>query len=121
MSAPHPAPLRHHAAGISKAAALFFLFVLGTVAAPAQTSLSAPPAGTSEAGVPNFVVLGPEALGLSAAPTDLHQLPDGRWAAAALRQIAIGDGVRWEVFNQQREAVLSMEGWGMYRMKKAAP
>lgn len=28
---------------------------------------------------------------------------------------------RWEVFNQQREAVLSMEGWGMYRMKKAAP
>jgi len=28
---------------------------------------------------------------------------------------------RWEVFNQQREAVLSMEGWGMYRMKTAAP
>jgi acyl dehydratase len=28
---------------------------------------------------------------------------------------------RWELFNQQREAVLSMEGWGMYRMKKAAP
>jgi acyl dehydratase len=28
---------------------------------------------------------------------------------------------RWEVFNQQREAVLSMEGWGMYRMRMAAP
>jgi acyl dehydratase len=28
---------------------------------------------------------------------------------------------RWEVFNQQRETVLSMEGWGMYRMKNAAP
>jgi acyl dehydratase len=28
---------------------------------------------------------------------------------------------RWELFNQQREAVLSMEGWGMYRMRQAAP
>ena len=28
---------------------------------------------------------------------------------------------RWELFNQQREAVLSMEGWGMYRMREAAP
>ena len=28
---------------------------------------------------------------------------------------------RWEVFNQQREAVLSMEGWGMYRMRGTAP
>jgi acyl dehydratase len=26
---------------------------------------------------------------------------------------------RWEVFNQQREGVLSMEGWGMYRMRSA--
>jgi len=100
MSAPHPTPLRHHAAGIGKATALGLLLVLGVATAPAQTSLSAPPAGTIETGVPNFVVLSPEALGLSAPPTDLHQLPDGRWAAAALRQIAIGDGVRWEVFNQ---------------------
>ena len=42
--------------------------------------MPAPPEGTIESGVPNFVVLGPEALGLSAAPTDLHQLPDGRGA-----------------------------------------
>jgi len=28
---------------------------------------------------------------------------------------------RWEVFNQQREKVLSMEGWGIYRMRGAAP
>jgi len=28
---------------------------------------------------------------------------------------------RWEVFNQQHEAVLSMEGWGMYRMRTATP
>jgi signal transduction histidine kinase/CheY-like chemotaxis protein len=88
---------------LSKATALVLLLVLGTIKSPAQTSLSAPPAGTIESGVPNFVVLGPESLGLSAVPTDLHQLPDGRWAAAALRQIAIGDGVRWEVFNQNLE------------------
>ncbi len=87
---------------ITGIAALAVLFLLGSVTAPAQF-LSAPPAGTIESGVPNFVVLGPEALGLSAPPTDLHQLPDGRWAAAALRQIAIGDGVRWEVFNQNRD------------------
>src|SRR5574344_2473123 len=103
MSAPHHTPPPHHATAIGRATALVLLLVLGTIKSPAQTSLSAPPAGTIESGVPNFVVLGPEALGLSAAPTDLHQLPDGRWAAAALRQIAIGDGVRWEVFNQNKD------------------
>jgi signal transduction histidine kinase/CheY-like chemotaxis protein len=73
---------------------------MATLSAFAQAPLPSPPAGTIEAGVPSFVVLSPEALGLETAPLDLHQLPDGRWAAAALRQIAIGDGVRWEVFNQ---------------------
>jgi acyl dehydratase len=28
---------------------------------------------------------------------------------------------QWEVFNQHREAVLSMQGWGMYRMRGQAP
>jgi acyl dehydratase len=28
---------------------------------------------------------------------------------------------RWEVFNQHRETVLTMEGWGMFRRREAAP
>ncbi len=103
MSAPLPTPPPCRPTGIGQAIALVLLLVIGLAPSPAQTSLSAPPAGTIESGVPNFVVLSPEALGLSAPPSDLHQLPDGRWAAAALRQIAIGDGVRWEVFNQNRD------------------
>ncbi len=66
---------------------------------PAQIqSLPAPPAGYVEAGVPDFVILGPEALGLSSTPVDFKRLPDGRFVAAALREIAIGDGTRWDVF-----------------------
>ena len=53
-----------------------------------------------ETGVPSFVVLGPEALGLTAAPVDLRQLPDGRLLAVGLHELALGDGVRWEVFRQ---------------------
>ena len=51
-----------------------------------------------ESGVPSFVVLGPEALGLSTAPTDLHLLADGRLLVVAKREIAFGDGVRWQAF-----------------------
>lgn len=44
----------------------------------------------------------------------------------AARPMASRPGVglvqtRWEVFNQQRHKVLSMEGWGMYRMRGSAP
>ena len=51
-----------------------------------------------EAGVPAFVVMGPEALGLSTAPTDLHVLSDGRVLVVSQHEIAFGDGVRWETF-----------------------
>ncbi len=61
-------------------------------------ALAAPPPGVIETGVPPFTGLGPEALGLNSAPTELKLLPDGRVIAVALRQIALGDGVRWEVF-----------------------
>ncbi len=61
-------------------------------------ALGAPPPGVIETGVPPFTVLGPEALGLVSAPTELKLLPDGRIIAVALRQLALGDGVRWEVF-----------------------
>ncbi len=54
--------------------------------------------GVVEAGTPSFVVLGPEALGLNTAPTDLQLLPDGRILVVAQREIAFGDGVRWEAF-----------------------
>ncbi len=53
-----------------------------------------------ESGVPTFSVLGPEALGLSSAPVDLQQLPDGRLLAVGHQELAVGDGVRWEVFRQ---------------------
>ncbi|MEO6994920.1 MAG: hypothetical protein ABI273_15030, partial [Lacunisphaera sp.] len=54
--------------------------------------------GVVEAGVPPFAVLGAESLGLDTAPTDIHLMPDGRILIVAGVQLAIGDGVRWEVF-----------------------
>ena len=56
--------------------------------------------GYIEAGTPPFVALGPESLGLSAAPVDLHQMPDGRILVFGHGELALGDGVRWEVFRQ---------------------
>jgi hypothetical protein len=61
-------------------------------------SMAAAPDDAVEAGVPSFVVLGPEALGLSAPPTCLKLLPDGRVLAVAHQEIAFGDGARWETF-----------------------
>ena len=54
-----------------------------------------------ESGMPAFVVLGPESLGLSRAPTDLRILPDGRLLAVSKREIAFGDGVRWQAFQSR--------------------
>jgi two-component system sensor histidine kinase/response regulator len=56
------------------------------------------PRGLVESGMPSFVVLGPESLGLSKAPTDIRLLPDGRLLAVSRREIAFGDGVRWQAF-----------------------
>ena len=61
-----------------------------------SATIPAAPAGLIEAGAPSFTVLGREALGLSTAPTDLHIMPDGRILVVAQREIALGDGVRWE-------------------------
>ena len=63
-------------------------------------TLPSAPAGVVETGVPSFVVLGAESLGFSTAPTDLHLLPDGRILVVSQHEIAIGDGVRWETFQQ---------------------
>ena len=59
--------------------------------------MPAAPAGFVETGAPSFVVLGSESMGLSEPPSDLHLLPDGRILAVSLREIAFGDGLRWEV------------------------
>ncbi len=62
--------------------------------------LAGAPPDLIEAGVPAFVVLSPEALGLTTAPVDLKQLPDGRLLAVGHNELALGDGVRWESFRQ---------------------
>ena len=80
--------------------------VLVALVAVTQGSASTIPAAGNElveSGSPSFVVLGPEAIGLSAAPTDLHLLADGRILVVSKREIAFGDGVRWQAF-QSTEA-----------------
>jgi PAS domain S-box-containing protein len=55
--------------------------------------------GSVETGAPSFVVLGPEALGLSSSPSDMHLLPDGRILVVSQNELAFGDGVRWQAFH----------------------
>ncbi len=82
--------------------ALTLASILGFAGAFAQTMPSAP-AGVSETGAPSFAVLGPEALGLSTAPLDLHLLPDGRILVVAQQELTFGDGVRWEAFRSAED------------------
>jgi signal transduction histidine kinase len=73
----------------------------GAVAVRAESgTLPAAPPGVVDIGVPAFVVFGRESLGFTSAPTDLHLLPDGRILVVSEREIAIGDGGRWETFQQ---------------------
>lgn len=58
---------------------------------------SAPP-GIVEAGEPPLFVLGPQNLGLRSAPTDILRLPDGRIVLIAGSELALGDGIRWQIF-----------------------
>ena len=53
--------------------------------------------GLNESGTPYFEISSPAALGLSAPPTDLQPLPDGRILALSGRELVIGDGTRWEL------------------------
>ena len=81
---------------------LLFALIVSALAQPegARAQLPSAPAGQTEFGVPAFVVLGPESLGLSSIPTDLHLLPDGRLLIVAQRELAFGDGVRWETYRR---------------------
>ena len=72
--------------------------------AAAQTSrIHAAPPDFNETGIPAFEVLGAEALGMSAPPVDLQQMPDGRLLAMGQGELALGDGVRWDVFRQSND------------------
>lgn len=61
-------------------------------------AMPAATAGVLETGAPSFVVMGPEALGMSTAPRDLHVLPDGRILLVSQNELVFGDGVRWEAY-----------------------
>lgn len=75
--------------------------IVGAVGGRSESAMmKAAPPGLVEAGVPSFVVFGPDSLGFSTAPSDMHLLPDGRILVVAQRQIAIGDGTRWETYQQ---------------------
>jgi PAS domain S-box-containing protein len=69
------------------------------VCAESGTIPAAPP-GVVETGAPLFLIFGAESLGLRTSPSDLHLLPDGRVLVVSEREIAIGDGVRWETYQQ---------------------
>ncbi len=95
----HGRPARS-AGGWSVAVALG-LWVLGLLAgAQAQVgTMPSAPTGQVESGAPSFVIISPDGMGLSAPPTEIRRLPDGRILVVAQRQLAFGDGVRWETFN----------------------
>ncbi len=80
-------------ASLAGCAVLFFAAAAG---AADSNLMPGPPPGQVETGAPAFVVLAPEALGISIPPTDLHILPDGRVLVVAQHELAFGDGMRWE-------------------------
>ena len=84
------------------AALIGVVLTLGAAARAQTTMIAGAPMGFVEAGTPPFVVLGPEALGMEAAPLDLQRMPDGRLLAFGTGEFALGDGVRWEVFREAR-------------------
>lgn len=68
-------------------------------------TIESAPEGIVEVGVPEFFVMTPASIGLRSAPTDIHELPDGRILLVAERQLAFGDGTRWKVFDQAADDV----------------
>ncbi len=70
----------------------------GTSRLPAAVPIPAAPPALCEAGVPPFVVISPAGLKMNAPPTDLQVMPDGRMLVLGRHEIAVGDGIRWELF-----------------------
>ncbi len=89
-------------------AAAFLLLTAALL--PARGEIPAAPPGQTEIGVPSFVVLGPESLGMSSAPTDMHFLSDGRLVIVAQREVTFGDGIRWETYRRIDEDINYISG-----------
>lgn len=82
-----------------RACLFLWAFITGTAAALSWGKpMASASAGLVESGQLSFAIFGPESLGLNSAPTDLHFLPDGRLLLVSQREIAMGDGVRWQSF-----------------------
>jgi signal transduction histidine kinase/CheY-like chemotaxis protein len=64
----------------------------------AARMMEGPGPGYYEGGIPNFVVFGSEALGLSLPPSDIRLMGDGRVLVINHEEVAVGDGVRWRAF-----------------------
>jgi len=80
---------------------------LGLLALPpglAADVIGSTPTGVVESGATDFIVLGPENIGLSTPPTDLHELPNGAMLVVAQDELAVGDGVRWQTFRRAASA-----------------
>jgi signal transduction histidine kinase len=87
--------------------ALFLLLALCHAAHAQAPQLVGAAPGLVETGAPRFIITTPESMGLVAAPTDIQLMPDGRLVAVNENQIAIGDGLRWEVYQQAPDHVSS--------------
>jgi len=57
--------------------------------------------GLLEVGAPQFAICSQNDIGLNSPPTDFRVMPDGRILVYAPGQLALGDGFRWEVFQQE--------------------
>jgi PAS domain S-box-containing protein len=57
--------------------------------------------GLLEVGAPQFAISSQNDIGLNAPPTDFRVMPDGQVLVYAPGQLALGDGLRWEVFQQE--------------------
>jgi PAS domain S-box-containing protein len=68
------------------------------------------PPGVVERGAPAYSFQAFEQLGLQSLPTDLTLLPDGRALVFGPRELAIGDGVRWEVLQADFEGSARVAG-----------
>jgi len=90
-----------HSSGLAAFGVLLLLLLLPSAALASNHALASAPPGIVETGVPGFVIYGSESLGLSSPPTDLLRLPDGRMLVAAAHDLALGDGVRWELIRHK--------------------
>ena len=107
---------RPGAARFTLAALPFLLCALLLALATAQaTEIKEAPPGTVETGAPSYAMMTSESIGLESAPKDLREMPDGRILLIAGRQIALGDGVRWQVYEQAGPQITPVSAAGVDR------